>query len=52
LGYNYFSVRPALAFRPTDWCELSIYYQYRRNVSSTIDAFTDNQAGFQSRFTY
>ena len=52
LGYNYFSVRSALAFRPTTWCELSIYYQYRRNVSNTIDAFTDNQAGFQSRFSY
>jgi hypothetical protein len=52
LGYNYFSVRPELSFRPTDWCQLGIYYQYRRNVSSTVDAFTDNQAGFQSRFTY
>jgi hypothetical protein len=52
LGYNYFSVRPELSFRPTAWCQLGIYYQYRRNVSSTVDAFTDNQAGFQSRFTY
>jgi hypothetical protein len=52
LSYNYFSVRPALAFRPTEWCELSIFYQYRENVSDTIDAFTDNQAAFQSRFTY
>jgi hypothetical protein len=52
LSYNYFTVRPALAFRPTEWCELSIFYQYRENVSQTIDAFTDNQAGFQSRFAY
>ena len=52
LGYNYFSVRPALAFRPTEWCEISFYYQYRQNVSHTIDAFTDDQVGFQSRFTY
>ena len=52
LGYNYFSVRPALTFRPADWCSLSIYYEFRESVSSTVDAFTDNQVGFQSRFTY
>jgi hypothetical protein len=52
LAYNFFSLRPSLSYRLADWCQLSVFYQYRENVSQTIDAFTDNQVGFESRFTY
>lgn len=52
IGYNYFSVRASVDYTPTRWCELSLFYQYRETVSSTVTAFSDDQAGFQSRFVY
>jgi hypothetical protein len=52
-SYDFFSVRAAVAFRPTVWCELSIFYQYRDNMAEGgADPFTDDQAGFLARFTY
>ena len=52
LGYNYFTVRAALDYRWKSWCQFSAFLQYRESISHTIDGFTDDQAGVQTRFSY
>jgi hypothetical protein len=52
-SYDYVSARAGLAYRPTSWCELGIFYQYRQNFAEGQSLnFTDDQAGFTARFTY
>ena len=51
-NYNYFSVRVALDYQLTTWCELSAYYQYRRDIAHSLSGFVDDQAGLQTRFIY
>jgi hypothetical protein len=51
--YNYYSVQPAISFQPTTWCDLTLFYQHREDISqATAPGFTDNQVGFTAKFTY
>ncbi len=52
LDYDYFTLRAALDYQANDWWSLGGYYQYRRNISATINGFVDNQVGARVRFTY
>lgn len=51
-SYDYVSLRPALIYKPTEWCKLTVFYNYRRNISDSLSDFTDNQVGIEARFTY
>jgi hypothetical protein len=52
INYNYFTARAAVDYRLQDWCDLSAFYQYRRNISAVLNGFVDDQLGLQLRLTY
>lgn len=52
LNYNFYSIKPSLSYQPVEWCNLGVFYQYRENVTSSSNAFKDNQVGFNATFQY
>ena len=50
---QYFYARPSLSFAFRKWMSLELYYQYRRNSSTTAgSSFDSNVAGAQASFAY
>lgn len=50
---QYFFARPSLSFAFRKWMNLELYYEYRRNNSTTAaSSFESNVAGAQASFAY